>query len=202
MTFDDVSAVLVTRGDVDMQAIIDSLPYGETVVWDNSTRPVNYGVFGRYMAIFEATKSVIYFQDDDCLVTCHEELLAAYEPGVVTGNAFDDPGRLHRYEGTTLLGWGSIFDREMPLSAFLKYGLHFPVHELWEENGNPHRGLGAEIIFPVLSRNKTITHGIQWLDQEGPVLERENRMWKQPGFYEATEFWLARGRRMRKELGL
>jgi hypothetical protein len=197
VTFDDVTAVLVTRGDVDMQPIIASLPKEyEIVVWDNSTRPVNYGVLGRYIGIFEASRPVIYFQDDDCLVHCHEELLAAYEPGVVVGNAFDDAHRLKRYEGTTLLGWGSLFDRHLPWWAFALYAKHFPLAELYEAN------LGAEIIFPMLSRTKTITHGVEWLDQDGPVLERENRMWKQPGFYEETAFWLARGRRLRQELGL
>jgi len=196
MTYDDVTAVLVTRGDVDMQPIIDSLPYGSVVVWDNSRRPVDYGVFGRYVALSEVQTPVVYFQDDDCLVSCHEALMEAYEPGVVTGNAFDDKERLKRYEGTTLLGWGAIFDVDLPWRALTLYAAHYPVDRDF------FYGLGAEIMFPMLSRTKTITRGVEWLDQDGPVLERENRMWKQPGFYEETAFWLARGRRMRKELGL
>ena len=31
---------------------------------------------------------------------------------------------------------------------------------------------------------------------------RQNRMWKQPGFYEEVEFWLARGRKLKRDLGL
>ena len=191
MTFDDVSAVLVTRGDVDLAPIIETLPYGEVVIWDNSTRPEDLGVYGRYVAISETTKPLIYFQDDDCLVSCHDELLAAWEPGYVVGNAFDDAERLKRYEGTTLLGWGSLFEAALPWQAFAKYGLHHRVEELWTYNPP---GLGAEIVFPMLTPSKTITHGVEWLDQDGPVLERENRMWKQPTFYEDTRWWMKRAR--------
>lgn len=191
MTFDDVSAVLVTRGDVDMQPIIDTLPYGEVVVWDNSTRPYDAGVFGRYIAISEATRPLVYFQDDDCLVSCHEALLEAWEPGYVVGNAFDDAERLKRYEGTTLLGWGSIFESDLPWEAFVRYARRYPIEELWDAKT---KGLGAEIVFPMLTPSKTITHGIAWLDQDGPVLERPNRMWKQPTFYEDTRWWMDRAR--------
>lgn len=197
MTFDDVSAVLVTRGDVDLTPIIESLPYSEIVIWDNSTRMVDYGVFGRYVAIGEATRPLVYFQDDDCLVNCHEELLAAWEPGHVVGNAFDDPERLKRYEGTTLLGWGSLFDADLPWRAFDRYARRYPMEELWYGHGierDQHRGLGAEIVFPMITPSKTITHGVVWLEEDGPVLERSNRMWKQPGFYEATRWWMERAR--------
>lgn len=195
MTFDDVTAVLVTRGDVDLAPIVETLPYGEIVVWDNAARPVDYGVFGRYVAIAEATRPLIYFQDDDCLVACHDALLAAWEPGYVVGNAFDDAERLRRYAGTTLLGWGSIFEADLPGRAFAEYARHYPLEELWMLT--PSRGLGAEIVFPMLTPSKTITHGVTWLDQDGPVLERPNRMWKQPTFYEDTRRWMARARALR-----
>ncbi len=195
MTFDDVSAVLVTRGDVDLTPIIETLPYGEVVVWDNSTRPVDYGVFGRYVAIAETTRPLVYFQDDDCLVSCHADLLDAWDPGYVVGNAFDDAERLNRYEGTTLLGWGSLFEADLPWQAFTEYARHYPMEELWLLE--PSRGLGAEIVFPMLTPSKTITHGVVWLDEGGPVLERPNRMWKQPTFYEDTRRWMERARSLR-----
>ncbi len=202
MTFDDVSAVLVTRGDVDMLPIIETLPYGEVILWDNSKRPVDYGVFGRYVAIAETTRPLVYFQDDDCLVSCHESLLAAWEPGYVVGNAFDDAERLNRYKGTTLLGWGAIFEADLPWQTFMFYARNYPMHQLWGDDPDAdvpgrHRGLGAEIVFPMVADSKTITHGVAWLDEDGPVLERENRMWKQPGFYEATRFWMDRARSLK-----
>ena len=44
----NVSACLVTRGDVDLTAIIASLPYDDVVVWDNSKRR-NLRTYGRYL---------------------------------------------------------------------------------------------------------------------------------------------------------
>ena len=51
-----VSAVLVTRGNVDMTAIVESLPFDDVVVWDNSIRN-DLGIYGRYAAIAEANCS-------------------------------------------------------------------------------------------------------------------------------------------------
>ena len=42
-------------------------PEYEVVVWDNSRRPYDAGVFGRYLGIVEATRPVIVFQDDEQL---------------------------------------------------------------------------------------------------------------------------------------
>jgi hypothetical protein len=194
VTFDDVSAVLVTRGDVDLDPIIETLPYGETVIWDNSQRPVDYGVFGRYVAIAETSRPLVYFQDDDCLVSCHDALMAAWEPGYVVGNAFDDAVRLAKYEGTTLLGWGAVFEADLPWQTFTEYGRHFSIEELWTLEP---RGLGAEIVFPMLAPSKTITHGVTWLEEDdGPVLERTNRMWKQPTFYADVQWWMNRARKL------
>ncbi len=198
MTFDDITAVLVTRGDVDLEPIIETLPYGAIVIWDNSQRPVDYGVFGRYVALSEVRTPLVYFQDDDCLVSCHDALLAAWESGYDVGNAFDDKERLARYAGTTLLGWGALFDVDLPWRAFLRFAREWPLEELWQTGEfRGQGGLGAEIVFPMLTPNKTITHGVEWLDEGGPVLERSNRMWKQPGFYEATRWWMDRARSLK-----
>ncbi len=189
---DAVTAVLVTRGDVDLAPIIATFPFEyDVVIWDNSTRPYNAGVFGRYVALAEVARPVVYFQDDDCLVYCHEALLAAYEPGIVVGNAFDDPVRLAKYHDTTLLGWGCLFDKELPWRAFREYARFYPLD--WDFM----TGLGAEITFPMLTPSKTITEGVEWLDDGGPVLERPNRMWKQPGFYPRLDAALERAREVR-----
>lgn len=91
----NVSACLVTRGDVDINPIIDSLPEEwEKIIWDNSRgcwevcRPVFSGriggtvhsvrlihqggdlsVYGRYAAIEYASHDLIYVQDDDVIVS-------------------------------------------------------------------------------------------------------------------------------------
>ena len=74
---DQVTPVLVTRGDVPLDEILATLPYGPPVIWDNSERPYDAGVFGRYAALSEVETPVVFVQDDDCLVRCHDVLLAA-----------------------------------------------------------------------------------------------------------------------------
>jgi hypothetical protein len=82
---DDVSAVLVTRGETDLSTILESLPFKDVVIWDNSKRE-DFQVYGRFAAIAEAKNDIIYVQDDDCVVTCIGALLAAYTPGIITLN--------------------------------------------------------------------------------------------------------------------
>jgi hypothetical protein len=116
----DIAAVLVTRGNVDMTRIVESLPYDEIVIWDNSTRPYNLGVLGRWAAIAETTKPVIFVQDDDCIVQTrgHEWLRQEYAPGVLTGIMPCDHavGEAH-----CLVGWGAMFDRDLPEHAFARW---------------------------------------------------------------------------------
>ena len=83
----NVSAIIVTRGNVDLDPILDSLPNDwECVIWNNGagycrvigTSPGPLGsqhdvgdlaVYGRYAAIEYASHDVIYVQDDDCIVS-------------------------------------------------------------------------------------------------------------------------------------
>lgn len=81
----NVTACLVTRGDqpAQVQRIIETLPYDELIVYDNSKRR-DVRTFGRYQAMQEAKHDVVYFQDDDTLFERHDELCAAYNPGLIT----------------------------------------------------------------------------------------------------------------------
>jgi hypothetical protein len=118
LTPDQVSACLVTRGDVDMAPILASIRdqgITDIVVWDNSQRE-DLGAYGRYAAIEEAARQVIYTQDDDLLVPCIGQLIAAYEPGTMTIN--------HPPEWPLDIPWngkGGIFDRDLPQQAFDRY---------------------------------------------------------------------------------
>lgn len=112
ITSEDVCAVIVTRGDVDLMPVLDSIPF-QTIVWDNSERD-DIGIYGRYQAIQETDKQVIYTQDDDVIVSCYAELLAAYKPGVLTVN----------YYPPVDIPWvarGAVFARDLPAQAFLRY---------------------------------------------------------------------------------
>jgi len=109
---EDVTACLVTRGDQpeQMRLIIDTLPYGEIIVWDNSRREHDLKTAGRYAAMSMAQNDVVYFQDDDVLFSHHDELLAAYEPGTITAvyaHGENDGG----YGDLPLVGAGALADR-------------------------------------------------------------------------------------------
>lgn len=93
------------------------------------------GVYGRYLAAQEASHDVIYFQDDDVLFTAHDELLAAYEPGRITGN-MPSPWYEHmQYDrlGIVLVGAGSLVPRDLPQPAFERYLAAWPEDDLFRD---------------------------------------------------------------------
>lgn len=104
-----ISAVLVTRGNVDMQPILDTIPYGEIIVWDNSTEQ-DSKIFGRYRGALRAAHEVVYFQDDDVIFTQHQELLDAYDPDRLVANWAhgETPAGL---EDVPLVGAGALVHR-------------------------------------------------------------------------------------------
>lgn len=121
MNVSDVTAVLITRGDVDLAPIIDTLPYEHVVLWTaDRDGPQAYGLFVRYLAASEAPTEVVYVQDDDCLFERHDDLVAAYEPGriVSTYGHGENPDGL---EDFVLLHGGAIFDRDLIAPAFERY---------------------------------------------------------------------------------
>lgn len=91
----NVSAVLVTRGNVDMRPVLDSLPpewervicdnrrgrvtmLGSEAIWDpdwSEERVPDLSVYGRYAAIEYASHDVIYVQDDDVIVSDPQEIV-------------------------------------------------------------------------------------------------------------------------------
>lgn len=119
LAFEDVTLTIPTRGDVDLSPILDSLPpFGQVIVWDNSVRS-DLGIFARYAAVYGAEKKVIATQDDDLIVTCWDEILAAYSPGRLTVN-YPEPWDI------PWVARGAIFDRHLPASAFCRYFRSFP----------------------------------------------------------------------------
>ena len=124
----DVTACLVTRGNVDMQRIIDTLPYGEVLIWDNSKEDVDLAVFGRYELTKRASNPVIYWQDDDVIFTEHEKLLEAYgyygPNAYVANNAHGpDPGG---YEDLALQAAGALCDLSVVADTWARWFQRYP----------------------------------------------------------------------------
>jgi len=161
----DVSAVIVTRGDVDLEpslAPIRDAGVDDIVIWNNATRPEDLQVAGRYEAIAETRHDLIYSQDDDCIVPV-DELLAAYEDGLLVNVP---PGE------QPWLAWGALFDRSLPNKAFQRYGAAYDFDDAlfcrW-----------ADVVFAHLNGWRTIDLGHQDL----PWATAPNRMYHQPDHY-------------------
>lgn len=81
----------------------------EIIIWDN--RKHNVCGYGRYLGALEARNSIIYTQDDDCIVKNIRELFEKYDGTCIINNM--KKGHLNRYKNLnhTLPGWGMIFDK-------------------------------------------------------------------------------------------
>src|SRR4051794_10449124 len=102
----NVSAVLITRGDVSLFPVIASLPFEDLVIARGGKRVM----YDRYLAIRAAKHDLIYTQDDDRIVTI-TALLEHYEPGKVLCN-MPIKKRAEYPDGIALVGWGSIFHKD------------------------------------------------------------------------------------------
>lgn len=125
--YSKVTACLVTRGDVDMDPILQTLPYEQIILHDNS-RGTNFKTFGRYHAAIHAPTEVVYFQDDDTVFTQHEKLLEAYEPGITTavyGHGQSEAG----YGDLPLVCGGALAHRSQIQEAITLYSSFFPLNE-------------------------------------------------------------------------
>lgn len=129
----DVCAVLVTRGNVDVAPILANLPYGETIVWDDTVRG-SRGCYGRYLAAAETDKPVVYFQDDDLIFTAHQQLLDLYEPGRMTVNMPSPWYEIAGYDKLrqALVGAGSLVDRGLWQPALDRYLADYPADDLFD----------------------------------------------------------------------
>jgi hypothetical protein len=174
----DVTAVLVTRGDVDLGVIFDTLIFPEVVVWDN-TKANDLKAFGRYAAMqFQVTTPYVYTQDDDCIVSpeAQAQLLGAASPDAIVCNMPSDHGLGH--PRLKLLGWGSIFETRLPFVAFQRW-----LEAGHEVTSDDFLVVGADIIFPCL------TFGVRYDlgHEERPFSHESNRTHNQHGYAETKQ---------------
>jgi hypothetical protein len=185
----NVTACLVTRGNVDMQPIIDTLPYGEVLVWDNSVE-FDRKVFGRYSCARRASNPIVFWQDDDVIFTHHDELLAAYEPGTFVANNAHGPNT-GGYDDLALQAAGALCPVELIVETWAKWFARYPIIDGFMEGlksgraGHPLDGLyyEADFIFGVLcARWKQID-----LPYTRLYADDNTRLCRQP-FQEALKF--------------
>jgi hypothetical protein len=166
----DVTACLVTRGDQPemIARIIETLPYDEVIVWDNSKRE-DLKIYGRFAAMREASNEVCYTQDDDCLFRHHADLLAEYEDGVPTyvyGHYPEEGG----YGDLPLPCGGALVPRSVAFAAFDRYFEHWPEDE----------ALHYEADFVVGPLYPTFKQVHLPFEIEMPVAQHASRLCNQP----------------------
>lgn len=189
--FADITAVIITRGDTDLEQTIKDLPYGEVIV-DCNGEIRKYGwmgrgykvidthldrkVFNRYVAAEYAKNDVIYFQDDDVRLPDHQGLLDAFNSRRHLGDwvANTQPGLddAQGYHDLALVGCGSLVPKGIWKEAWDKYT---PTGA--EEDRIERFELDCDFIFGVLSHWEKVSLGLDVLD----VASADNRLWRQPG---------------------
>ncbi len=176
LTPDQVTAVIVTRGDVDLEPVLSSLIFSDVVVWDNSVEE-DLMTLGRYAAIGRAKNEVFYSQDDDIIHTAENQrrIISEYEPGVLTGCMWPEwslgayqQGIQGGYDDLVFAGSGSVWDRQTVRMALDSYLDHFAVDEFFN--------LWADTIVGVIAPTKQLDIRFDAL----PCAEDDNRMCNLP----------------------
>lgn len=169
-----VSAIIVTRGNVDLRPIIETLPYDEIIVWDNSLKSWNASCFGRFLAIEEARHETIYFQDDDIIFTEHDALCAAHDPQKArfTANMPRPWGDWYAERNMALVGAGSLVPRNLPWAAFGRYLAVYPKDHQFLDY--------CDMVHGVLTPGTAIDLGYTVL----PYASDEGRIYTSPGAFE------------------
>jgi hypothetical protein len=178
---DHISAVIVTRGDVDLSPVLDSLPFRDVVVWDNSRRERNALVYGRYLAIAEAKHDIIYTQDDDALIDA-ERLVQEWDGSYTS--LFANMPRDRMGDRITMIGWGALFYRDLPELAFRRFLDHYPLDHLFMRT--------CDVVFAALTPSLRTDLGHTDL----PHAYAPGRMYRKPDHFAERSLVFSRADRL------
>lgn len=189
-----VSAVLVTRGNVDLTPVLDSLIFDDIVLWDNSTEERDEMTYGRALAVERAKHPIVYSQDDDIIHSPDNQLriLSEYEPGVLVGCMWDEwsegarlQGIPNGYDDLVFAGAGSVYDRNIPADAAARYLERYPLDDFFR--------LWADTIIGVVAPNRHVDIRFETL----PTATDDFRMCNQPHAAELKAEAIMRARQVR-----
>lgn len=144
----EVTACIVTRGDVELAPILEQLVFDRVVVWNNRER-ADWKVAGRYWAALEADTEIVYWQDDDTIVPAATQyaLMAAFSdagaPDIVAnwGHGENPDG----YDDLPLVCGGAVAWKAAAWDAICRYGSVHPLDESFMYE--------ADFVVGVLYRN-------------------------------------------------
>lgn len=211
----NVSVVIPTRGNVDLQPVIDSLPPAwEIVFWDNGERMVtrsdgfaevcsDLSVYGRYAAIQYATHDLCFTQDDDVIVSDPQAIVDAWmecgadwpdeaeeiRRGLLVAN-MPQEFRPH-YTDSCLVGFGACFHRDLPGRAFLEFAELRGLEAGWPtKKGAEFFNRCCDVVFTTLTPR--VLMDVPKVDRE--FASDPDRMWKQPEHHGERQRMLALAR--------
>ncbi len=191
----NVSALIVTRGDVDLTPVLESLIFEDIVIWDNSVEQ-DLKTLGRYAAAGRAKNELFYSQDDDIIHTPENQrrIISEYQHGVLTGCMWPEwslgayqQGIEHGYDDLVFAGSGSVWDLDTVRSAADSYLDHFPSDDFFN--------LWCDTIVGVIAPTKQLDIRFDIL----PCAENDNRMCNLPDGLENKTEAINRARWVRDE---
>ena len=194
---DAVTAVIVTRGDVDLQPVIDSLIFPNVVIWNNSEEATDEMTYGRVLGARLAPTDVIYSQDDDITHSPENQraLVNAYEPGHMVGCMWDEwsagakkQGIDNGYDDLVFPGSGTITNRVIWEQAISAYLVDYELDDFFR--------LWCDTLIGTIA--PTLALDLRF--DELPHADNDNRMSHLPdGVKNKTEA-IRRGREIRRKL--
>jgi hypothetical protein len=192
-----VTAVIVTRGDIDIKPVLDSLIFDKVIVYDNSKSVIDQMTFGRVLAAAQAATEVIYSQDDD-LIHSHENqerLLAAYDEERMVGCMWSEwsagayeQGIENGYDDLVFPGSGTISHRDTWLDAIDLYLDRYPADDFFR--------LWSDTLIGVIAPTTAVDLRFEIL----PVAENGRRMANLPDAIALKTEAIRRGREIRRLL--
>lgn len=196
LTYSEVAVVIPTRGDVEMWPTLDPFqrcPFGAVVTADNS-KGEDLAVYARYWAIDHTDAPVILTVDDDVILPREsiDALLAAYRPGHVTANM---PAAFRHvfYEEHCLVGFGAVFDRDLPRLAFDRFWRFLGTDDEEEAPSAALVRRRCDIAFTALTPRVLVD--VPYQDRE--FASAPGRMWTSPGHLEERTRMLRLARKVR-----
>jgi len=207
-----VSACIPTRGDVDLDPILDSLPdEWQRVVWNNGSEEVwlqperdaawtfqpvsDMGPHGRFAAIDYAAHDLIFVVDDDVIVSDPQQIVDEWldllhnhnRDDVVVANM--PPEFRPHYPDSVMVGFGACFKRDAPELAFQQF---FDFHTTMTRT-DPLFLRESCRIFTVLTPQYLVDVG----KVDMPYASDPDRLWRQPDHLQSREKALRLARQVR-----
>ena len=121
------SAVIVTRGDVDLGPVIAPIvPLADELI----IRRGHGGVWERWEAVLSAKHDLCYVQDDDAIVDVEAMMVCSAPADRIVCNMPEWKRREYQ-DGTALVGWGAFVPKRAAESALVRYRQIFDADELF-----------------------------------------------------------------------